>query len=383
MKGCVFLLRKKAVVAIVVAIISMFLLSLPVSAQETVGNDNRDNRMNLDFIKTITSVRFIGHFRHYKEVEFFGGSAEFWLGPREEGQFSFGEVGGTHKIISSAKSDLYGNIERKTHINVNFFGTTDDTHADMMTLEKETLALVEAQRHAAIELLNKGLLDANLGADTKIAILNNMEQQTVNTLEAQRRSAIASLNQRIQASTAVTGGNYYTQLNQLNTYYDMAIAAVKDGHALARESAITGADQETGNILAEMDSLNEYYDQLHRSVIGSFNVLRQQNVNIATYVDLDDGGELFTRISMDPGESGYIKQGVYTYSENMMTPGQEGDYYLKINNRFKNTGGTTVRNLDIPDYIEDNMRVIGYAEVWETTEIKRGDTKTGWWDPNF
>lgn len=329
-----------------------------------------------DFLKTITSLRYIGDFMHDKTVNFFGGDARFIL----EG---LGEVGGTHRVISSVEEDIYRNQELKTHINVHFFGTTDDTFVDMMTLEQDTLAFIAAQRMAAVNALNQGILDANASAASKANILKQMEQDTVNFLESQRRSAINDLNRRIMGSTAVTGGNYYTQLNQLNTYYDMAIARIKDGHALARQSAIDGADKSTENILDEIESINEYYDNLHRSVIESFDAFREKNVSIASSINLQEGAELFVGIRMNPGESGHIKQGVYTYSEVPYDGSEVGDFYLKIDNRIKNTGGQTRRDLNIDGYIKDEMRVDGYAEVWETTTLRRGNSKTGWWDPNF
>ncbi len=329
-----------------------------------------------DFLKTTTSLRYIGDFMHDKTVNFFGGDARFIL----EG---LGEVGGTHRVISSVHEDLWRNQELKTHIHVHFFGTTDDTFVDMMALEQDTLAFIASQRMAAVNALNQGILDANTSAASKANILNQMEQDTINFLESQRRSAINDLNRRIMGSTTVTGGNYYSQLNQMNTYYDMAIAAVKDGHALSRQSAIAGADESTENILNELESLNEYYDNLHRSVIESFDAFREKNVSIASSINLKEGAELFVGIRMNPGESGYIKQGVYTYEEKMYDDTQEGDFFLKIDNRIKNTGGQTRRDLKIDGYIDDKMKVDGYAEVWETTTLKRGNSKTGWWDPNF
>jgi len=376
------LLRKKAVVMIVLVFMLLALFNMPVFAQDNNDNDGNDTRMNLDFLKTITSVRYIGLFRHEKEVDFFGGKASFLLGPSNEDRYSLGEVGGTHRVISSVKEDLYGNQERKTHINVHFFGTTDDRFIDMMILEKETLSFIEAQRQAAVTKLNQNILGANDTAAVKKEIMNQMESEAQRHFERQRERALSNLNEQLKRG-AISSGAYNREVSVLNSNIDMAIAAVLNSHNQSRDSVIRETSLETSNILDEMDRINEYYDQLHASTKASFNVYRELNVSISSAISLDDGGDIFIGLSMDPGESGYIKQGVYTYSESMITPGQEGDYYLKINNRFKNTGGRTQRDLTIEDYIVDNMKVEGYAEVWETTEIKRGDTKTGWWDPNF
>jgi len=382
MKGCVFLLRKKAVVIIVLVFMLLALFNMPVFAQDNDG-DNNGSSINLDFIKTITSVRYIGLFRHHKKVDFFGGTAEFLLGPSREEAYSLGEVGGTHRVISSVKEDLFGNQERKTHINVHFFGTTDDRFLDMMILEKDTLSFIEAQRQAAVIKLNQNILDANDATAVKTEIMNQMESETLRHFERQRERALSALNEQLKRG-AISSGAYNREVSILNSNIDMAIAGVLNAHNRSRDSVIRDADLETSNILAEMDSINEYYDQLHASTKASFNVYRELNVAISSTISLDDGGDIFIGLNMDPGETGYIKQGVYTYSEQYTdADNYEGDYYLKINNRFKNTGGRTQRDLTIEDYIVDNMKVEGYAEVWETTEIKRGDTKTGWWDPNF
>jgi hypothetical protein len=253
----------------------------------------------------------------------------------------------------------------------------------MMILEKDTLSFIEAQRQAAVIKLNQNILDANDATAVKTEIMNQMESETLRHFERQRERALSALNEQLKRG-AISSGAYNREVSILNSNIDMAIAGVLNAHNRSRDSVIRDADLETSNILAEMDSINEYYDQLHASTKASFNVYRELNVAISSTISLDDGGDIFIGLNMDPGETGYIKQGVYTYSEQYTdADNYEGDYYLKINNRFKNTGGRTQRDLTIEDYIVDNMKVEGYAEVWETTEIKRGDTKTGWWDPNF
>ncbi len=82
--------------------------------------------------------------------------------------------------------------------------------------------------------------------------------------------------------------------------------------------------------------------------------------------------EILTGVEMNPGESGYIRQ----FASSSMT----GDgSHLKTTNIFGNTGGTTRRVKEYGAYMSDEMEVIGYAEVWEITELSTGTTKGGFW----
>ncbi len=90
-------------------------------------------------------------------------------------------------------------------------------------------------------------------------------------------------------------------------------------------------------------------------------------VNIAAKTDISTG------VEMNPGESGYIIQTVATSSN------PDGEY-LNVSNSFGNTGGTTRRNMEVKGFITDTMTVVGYADVWETTTVRDGDAKSGWWN---
>lgn len=82
---------------------------------------------------------------------------------------------------------------------------------------------------------------------------------------------------------------------------------------------------------------------------------------------------LQTGMEMDPGESGYIRQSAAS------SDGADGDYF-KTTNNFGNTGGTTRRVNEVEGYMTDRMEVVGYADVWEVTERRSGNAKTGFWD---
>ncbi len=83
--------------------------------------------------------------------------------------------------------------------------------------------------------------------------------------------------------------------------------------------------------------------------------------------------EMSTGVEMNPGETGFI-------SHDIVSSQSSYGNYLKMTNHFGNTGGTTKRILEIPGYLKDQIRVDGYAEVWDTTEIRDGKHKSGFWD---
>ncbi len=98
-----------------------------------------------------------------------------------------------------------------------------------------------------------------------------------------------------------------------------------------------------------------------------------KHVRMISEIKLLGGVELLTGVEMDPGESGYIRQSAAASSS------QRGNYF-KTTNHFGNTGGTTRRVNEVPGYIEDRMEVVGYANVWETTERRVGNERSGFWD---
>lgn len=127
------------------------------------------------------------------------------------------------------------------------------------------------------------------------------------------------------------------------------------------------------------------------NIDSSFNVATDpragfdDQMRLSSAVQLNSGGssvQAFTGIKPYPGETGYQRQtaaGGAVYG---------GSGYLNYDNQFGTTGGVTVRDLLIDDrgvsgaYIKEEMRVEGYAEVWESMSVSGSDTKTGWWDIN-
>lgn len=103
------------------------------------------------------------------------------------------------------------------------------------------------------------------------------------------------------------------------------------------------------------------------------NASEDDKLIMLTSIELYNRAKLNTGVEMDPGETGYIRQDIASNS----TP--EGDY-LKINNRFGNTGGTTKREIEVKGFMNEIMRVDGSAEVWESTRVRNGGARTGFWD---
>ncbi|MDW7740144.1 MAG: hypothetical protein SCJ97_08840 [Bacillota bacterium] len=100
-----------------------------------------------------------------------------------------------------------------------------------------------------------------------------------------------------------------------------------------------------------------------------------RNMRILTSNTMGSDHTVNTGVEMDPGEEGYIKQTI-AYSQD------DGGEYVKIDNHYGNTGGVTKNEIAIDGYLNERMRVDGYAEVWQSTTVDKGGTKTGWWDIN-
>lgn len=107
------------------------------------------------------------------------------------------------------------------------------------------------------------------------------------------------------------------------------------------------------------------------------NAALDEHVLIITTLDIQPQNiraTLNTGVEMDPGESGYIDQHIVSKTN------PDGEY-LRMVNQFGNTGGRTAREMEVENYMYDALVVDGYAEVYEWTEVKSGDTRrTGWWN---
>ncbi len=148
---------------------------------------------------------------------------------------------------------------------------------------------------------------------------------------------------------------------------EMEIAALNE-----KKKASPGMTGE--EFMAEMDAINEFFDELVLDIIESYSEAKK-NVRLLSSNTIDmKAGQARSRVGvdMDPGESGYIRQTIET-----STGSQE---YLRIRSSFENTGGTTKRELTIPEFFDERLHVEGYARVWERSTVREGNAKTGWWD---
>ncbi|HED24511.1 MAG TPA: hypothetical protein ENN91_05240 [Firmicutes bacterium] len=205
-------------------------------------------------------------------------------------------------------------------------GTAGGSHS-IRSVELENLGTIKTH----IELSLRGTTDPG-----NAAVLIRMEQDAINHIESMRLNAIADLNRRFKSDQRMDGEAFAKEMNELNRYFDKMLTDVKNSYSEAKK-----------------------------------------NVRLLSLISLPShGAKSNVGVEMDPGESGTIQQEVYSAS------GPEGKY-LEINNRFTNTGGVTKRELVVDGFINEKMRVDGYAEVWDSTEVRSGTMKTGFWDPIF
>ncbi|OPL11100.1 MAG: hypothetical protein AVO34_03125 [Firmicutes bacterium ML8_F2] len=182
-----------------------------------------------------------------------------------------------------------------------------------------------------IELSLRGTTDS----DNAAAIIR-MEKDAINHIENMRLNAIAELNRQFKSDQKMDGEAFAKEMEKINSYFDQMLVDVKNSYSEAKK-----------------------------------------NVRLISQISLPGhNAKSNVGVEMDPGESGSIKQEVYS------AEGPDGKY-LEMNNRFTNTGGVTKRELVVDGFINEQMRVDGYAEVWDSTEVRSGSMKTGFWDPLF
>ena len=149
----------------------------------------------------------------------------------------------------------------------------------------------------------------------------------------------------VEGRGSASGSLFVTEVNYNKPKLDAELFRVT---ALSIQAYITGT--------TALDALEE-----EKMLIMSVIKLPQQRL------------EMSTGVEMDPGETGFI-------SHDILSSQRSDGNYLKVTNHFGNSGGTTKRILDIHGYLKDQMRVDGYAEVWDTTEMRDGKHRSGFWD---
>jgi hypothetical protein len=139
---------------------------------------------------------------------------------------------------------------------------------------------------------------------------------------------------------------------------------------------VTEVEYQKRNPAEEVYRITALNLQAYLTGTTALDAAEEEKLLIMSVINLADRGfdvEMSTGVQMDPGETGFINHDIVS------SQSSEGKY-LKMTNHFGNTGGTTKRILEIPGYLKDQMRVDGYAEVWDTTEMYDGKHRSGFWD---
>ena len=198
----------------------------------------------------------------------------------------------------------------------------------------------DGEKKTNINLRLAGTTDSNNALD-----LERMEKAMLNYLELKRAQEIAAMDRLLRESARMETDNYETALRKINAYYDGMIRQVKFSYEEAKKNV---------RIISQ---------------INTTNTIIQANINVG--------------VEMYPGESGYIEQSVITNARD------DGEY-LRSTNRIGNTGGVTAKDIEIKanwgisngsasNIMSEQMRVEGYAELWETTEVRSGNARGGGW----
>jgi len=174
--------------------------------------------------------------------------------------------------------------------------------------------------------------------------LAEMERAALAHLEAERARAIAEVDNRLRGPNVMQPDAYEAELIRINSYYDSMIAQVKLGYTEAKKNVIL------------------------------ISVFQARDAGIKASLGMG--------VEMNPGQSGYIEQRIVTDKT------KKGEYF-RSTNHMGNTGGTTAKDVefkvDWPGNAEpttimtERMRVEGFAEISEFTEITIGKPRGGSW----
>ncbi len=201
------------------------------------------------------------------------------------------------------------------------FGQASGSH------HAHTVQYPDGESKVNISMYMRGQTDAQYAA-----IMARREAEILAHVKARREQAIAELNERKKVTPGMTGEQYADELRAINNYFDQLVAEIIESYSEAKKNV---------RILTST-------------------VLSNYNTGVRIGID------------MDPGESGFIRQTIASYSGS--------ERYLFINNYFENTGGTTKHSMNIDGFINERIHVEGYAKVWNRSTVQEGDAKTGWWD---
>ncbi len=180
-----------------------------------------------------------------------------------------------------------------------------------------------------ISMYIRGRTDPNAASDDIL----RMEEEALAEVERQREQAIQNLNIR-KVEEDMDGSEFHAEMRSLQSRYDDKVKGIIDAYSEAKRNV---------------------------------RILSSNNINLPR-----NEATVRVGVDMDPGEEGYIRQSIAASSGS--------EEYLRVRSNFENTGGTTKRQLDVDGFINETMRVDGYARVHESSEVREGRTRTGWWD---
>jgi hypothetical protein len=159
-----------------------------------------------------------------------------------------------------------------------------------------------------------------------------------------------------------------------NLHGGSAFFAIYGKGSASGSQYVTEVEYQKRNPAAEVYRITALTLQAYMTGTTALDAAEDEKLLIMSVIELPaQDVEMSTGVQMDPGETGFINHDIIS------SQSSEGKY-LKMTNHFGNTGGTTKRLLEIPGYLKDQMRVDGYAEVWDTTEMIDGKHKSGFWD---
>jgi len=209
------------------------------------------------------------------------------------------------------------------------YGFVTGSH-DIHTSAEKAVYGITTERKVNIDMYFRGTTDPGYGLSAA-----RLERELLANVENRRLQAIAALDLRFRTSQTMTAEEYYNQ----------------------------------------MIELDRHYDEMRSGIIAAYS-RNKNNVRIISNLKLNatsPTASMRTGVDMDPGETGFIRQSVAAIRNS------EGSH-LRIDNHYGNTGGTTKREMSVTGFLSERMHVEGYAEVWESTQVRKGTARTGFWN---
>ena len=209
------------------------------------------------------------------------------------------------------------------------YGFVSGSH-DVHTSAASAVYGETTEKKVNIDMYFRGTTDPNYGLRAA-----RLERELLANVENRRLQALVALDRRFQNTPTMTSEEYYN----------------------------------------EAIEIDRHYDEMRKGIIAAYSRTKD-NVRIISNLNLNStspSAAMNTGVDMDPGETGYIRQSVAAITNS------DGSH-LRIDNHYGNTGGTTKRDMEVTGFLSERMHVEGYAEVWESTQVRSGTARTGFWN---